>query len=121
MDSLHFYFVSLAANGNGNESGDKVLKSSKKIVFKATSASHEPDDAALVQMFPNPAVRFVQIKLPTVSGAALSLYNAAGKLVLEKELSGTNQLDVSNLPRGLYVAKILIGEKIVTRQLVVEN
>lgn len=118
-DSLRFYFVSLAANGNGNNSGDVVLKSSKKIILGATSASHEPDNAALVQLYPNPAVLFVQIKLPTVSHGALSLYNAAGALVLEKELNSDNQLDISGLPRGIYLAKILIGEKVVSRQLVV--
>jgi len=97
-----------------------VLKSSKKVVFKATSASHEPDDAALVQLYPNPAVRFVQVKLPT-AGGALSLFNAAGTLVLEKELTANNQLDVSDLPKGMYLAKIMVGGKVLTRQLVVGN
>ena len=119
VDSIHFYFVSLAANGNGNNSGDNVLKSSKKVILAATSASHEPDDAALVQLYPNPAVRFVQIKLPTVSEAALTLYDAAGKIMLQKTLNSDNQLDVSELPRGIYLAKIQVGTKTVTRQLVV--
>ncbi len=118
-DSITFYFVSLAANGNGNNGGDNVLRSSKKVIFQATSASHEADDAALVQMYPNPAVRFVQIKLPTVAEGQLSLYNAAGKVVLEKTLNSDNQLDVSELPRGMYLAKIQVGQKMVSRQLIV--
>lgn len=118
-DSLHFYFVSLASNNNGNNSGDNVLKSSKKVVFSATSSSQEADDAALVQMYPNPAVRFVQVKLPTISEGAFTLYDAAGKVVLQKTLNSDNQLDVSELPRGVYLAKIQVGNKIITRQLVV--
>jgi len=118
-DSIRFYFVSLAANGNGNNGGDNVLKSSQKVIFQATSASHEADDAALVQMYPNPAVRLVQVKLPTVVEGKLTLYNAAGKVVLEKMLNSDNQLDVSELPRGMYLAKIQIGQQTVTRQLVV--
>ncbi len=118
-DSIKFYFVSLAANNNGNNGGDNVLKSSKKVILKTTSASHEPDDAALVQLYPNPAAQFVQIKLPTVNEAVLTLYDAAGKVVLQKTLSGDNQLDISALPRGSYLAKILVGGKLVTRQLLV--
>ncbi len=121
IDSLKFYYVSLAANGNGNNSGDKVLIGTKKVNFGATSASQEPVDAALVQLFPNPAVGFVQVKLPTVSNGVWSLYNAAGTLVQEKALFGTNQLDVSALPRGLYVAKIQVGSQLISRQLVLGN
>lgn len=118
-DSIKFYFVSLAANNNGNNGGDNVLKSSKKVILRATVASHEPDDAALVQMYPNPAVRLVQIKLPTVPHGMLTLYDAAGKVVLAKQLNSDNQLDVSTLPKGIYLTRIQVGQQIVTRQLVV--
>ncbi len=118
-DSLRFYFVSLAANGDGTNSGDKVLIGQKKAIFGATSASHEPDEATLVQLYPNPAVRFVQIKLPTASMGALSLYNAAGTLVLERALNGDNKVDISALSSGIYLAKILVEGRLVTRQLVV--
>ncbi len=119
-DSLRFYFVSLASNNNGNNSGDNVLKSSKKVIFSATSASHEPDDASLVRMYPNPAVQLVQVELATSAPAQLTLYDASGKAVLDTALlQASNRLDVSTLPRGTYLAKIRIGQRLVTRQLVV--
>lgn len=119
-DSLRFYFVSLASNNNGNNSGDNVLKSSKKVIFSATSSSHEPDDASLVRMYPNPAVQLVQVELTTAASGQLTLYDASGKAVLDTLLlQPTNQLDVSALPRGIYLAKIRIGQRLVTRQLVV--
>jgi hypothetical protein len=44
-----FYFVSLCANGNGNNSGDKVLVANESVVLKAVSAANEPagDTASL--------------------------------------------------------------------------
>ena len=53
-DSIKFYFVSLAANNNGNNGGDNVLRSTKKVILRATSASREPDEAALVQSVSQP-------------------------------------------------------------------
>lgn len=78
-------------------------------------------------IFPNPALDNTVIKLNASVGfnAKLSLYNALGEMVFEKQVpvsEGKNslELDVANLPTGIYFVNIESNSATLTRKLIVK-
>lgn len=65
--------------------------------------------SARVQVYPNPAQQTTQVLVSgaTSGKATLQLYDMAGKLLLSAPVSGAApyQLDLLNLPRGLYLLR----------------
>ncbi len=122
VDSLHFYFVSLCANGNGNRTGDNVLVSSHKVNFKTlTSAASDPVANQMVRLSPNPAREFVRVQLDEANAGEISLFDANGRKVLHSALESDNQLNVSSLPAGIYTAEIRFGERVAVKRLMIER
>lgn len=65
----------------------------------------EPD------IYPSPAKDLVYFNLPLINETCLvSIYNGLGKNLLRAERVGMeNELDISHLPNGIYMAKLQIG------------
>ncbi len=76
------------------------------------NATGELDANALVKVFPNPASDLVHFQVEgnhTFSKMGITLYNAVGVQV--KRLVSTNssvQMSVLNLPKGIYLARIVL-------------
>lgn len=120
-DSLTFYFVSLAANGNGQNSGDKVLSASKRVAFQQqVVGTDEPDASALVNMYPTTVHGVLNMNLLQNSSGQVALFDLQGKQVFRDDLKQYNRLDVSHLEPGLYIARIKVGNYVVTRKFLVQ-
>ena len=107
-DSLRFYFVSLASNNNGKESGDNPLLGNKKVVLRTSSATSTPEEAAeWVKIYPTRAHEVLSIDLlGGVSAAQIVVFDVQGKQVLATQLSGNSKVDISELKPGIYVAQL---------------
>jgi hypothetical protein len=65
----------------------------------------EVDKVEGLVVYPNPATDYISVKLSELS--TCYIYNLQGKLVLQKEIQDlTEQIDVSDLPKGVYVLKV---------------
>ena len=65
------------------------------------------EQAPLVQMYPNPATGTLTVKATESSAQEVQMVNLQGQLLLRAKLSaGQAQLDVSTLPKGLYLVKV---------------
>ncbi len=104
-DSIHFYFASLCANGNGQKTSDNALKNSKSVVLP-TFVSAVKDDLKDFNLyfFPNPAKDFVTIEIP--GRGDVKILDENGKVVLKAEVVNSKQLDISKLSNGLYFASV---------------
>lgn len=72
-----------------------------------------------LKIYPSPANTFINISSDTLAEKQLELYNVLGKKVLISKV--TNQaINISNLPKGIYVAKITEDGKTATRKIVIE-
>ncbi|WP_339697484.1 T9SS type A sorting domain-containing protein [uncultured Marixanthomonas sp.] len=76
-----------------------------------------------VNIYPNPAnnMLFIEFLLTSIKKPSqVLIFDLTGKL-LKKELieSKTNKLDISNFSAGVYLIKIVIDEKIITKKIVV--
>lgn len=119
-NSATFYFVSLAANGNGQNSGDKVLAATKAVVLKTSTPAHEPSGAEQVKLYPTLVQGVLNIDLLEAASGQLAVLDMSGKTMLQMPLVATNKLDVSHLPRGTYLAHLTIGGKSSIRKFIVE-
>lgn len=118
---ITFYFVTLAANGNGNESGDNVLKASKAVKFKTTTGSKEIQNSIAVNVFPNPTKDVLNIELPEIqNNAQLTLVDINGRVLLIKNLTEkSNKINIGHLSKGLYNAQIQADGKSVSKKIAI--
>ena len=77
-----------------------------------TSVDRKDDNPASVRIYPIPTAGKLMIECTMEPNPNLFVYNMMGKLVLYKELSSAhNEIDVSYLPKGVYVVEISGSEK----------
>jgi hypothetical protein len=104
------YAACLMANNNAQSSGDSTALATLLIPESSTNGIINLSKSNEVKLFPNPASSFINLVIP--ENSEVSLININGKIVLQQNVnSGLNTLDVSNLPAGIYFAK-LQGENI---------
>ena len=118
IDSIRFYYVTLCANGTGNESGDNVVKGNKKVVFKNSIATIEADENnTFVKMTSTVVNNTLFLQIPDNEGQ-LWIYDSEGKMMQTQTLSTDNQVDVNDLTRGVYIAIVKVGNKTVSKRFV---
>ncbi|MDF2435750.1 MAG: Microbial collagenase precursor [Bacteroidota bacterium] len=74
-----------------------------------------------IQIYPNPAVEKLTIDFDLTQDLEMNLYNIIGKLVIQKNLSsGRNDIDISSLPKGIYLIRISSDAHAFQRKLVIQ-
>ena len=69
-----------------------------------------------VDVFPNPAKDFAKVVLPqTAQNFNVSIFDLSGKLVLNSE---TKEINISKLPKSVYIVKVNYNGKIHTSKLI---
>lgn len=88
----------------------------------------EPSPFDRLEIYPNPASQTLWIDFATEQDSRLSLVitDLLGKTLVERQLeftSGTKAraLDVTRLPKGIYLMKIGDGQSLTTRKLIIER
>jgi hypothetical protein len=76
-----------------------------------------PED---IRIFPNPSDGKFLIMGTHGGSRSIELIDPKGRLVLETVFSGTTGIDVTGIPAGLYVLKATIGNRTITRKLVIQ-
>jgi len=70
-------------------------------------------------LFPNPTTGLVTIQDPQLTGSLVRVINSNGTIVTEQNLSSAT-LDLSGLPKGLYVVQVTTVQGVFTQKLVLE-
>jgi hypothetical protein len=108
---VNFYCTVNASNNAGNSSGDLILKDVLTIAENISTSIQLNKAENLFTIFPNPSSG-MHIKVNIPEQTEFAVYNALGKKLLTKQLEqGLQQLDVSELPSGLYFAWIEVDGK----------
>lgn len=84
----------------------------------------EVEKEELLQLYPNPAKDFINLKIPKGSHT-LKIYNSMGVFTLRKEIEPMDNslvLDTSFLEPGLYICKIELGNsQFVSRKFIIQK
>ncbi|MEM7513379.1 MAG: T9SS type A sorting domain-containing protein, partial [Bacteroidota bacterium] len=80
----------------------------------------------LIQAFPNPASESTTFSLPNdwYGETDILLYDQAGRIVMKDQLAKGiryKELNVQQLPAGIYILKALSGERAESTKLIVEK
>ncbi len=126
----HSYIDGLALLPDG-----RLLAGSRRRLFislKSTTNTEPvllPQELSLSQNYPNPAheLTSVSFSLPQAGAVSLTLYNALGAQV-QRIIEGDHlppgehgaTLDVSTLPAGVYVLRLHVAGRVVSRMVLVE-
>lgn len=74
-----------------------------------------------VTIYPNPASNTVNIKSINSDIEQIEIYNLQGKRVLKLiNFKGKNQIDVSNLSKGIYILKAKSDDKMFSKKLIIK-
>ena len=72
------------------------------------------------RIYPNPATDGFTVQMPgTAERAVLTAYDVCGKLMFNQVMvAGNNNIDIKNLPAGVYCLLINTGQQVISRKLV---
>lgn len=80
-----------------------------KILGNHTSIS-KPAEAGKLSIYPNPANGIINIFVDNDQDYLLKILSVDGRIVLQQMISGLVQLNVSNLPNGIYIVTATVRE-----------
>lgn len=93
-------------------------------VTVGTNATHEPQWASAVRIFPNPTQNFLNIIIETTDQqeSQIQLFDINGKLALPLQKMFENQatLNLSQLPKGVYLLRLQRAAGVLYRRVVVQ-
>jgi len=120
VGNVTFYFAGIAANSNGNNSGDYVYNSSRVITpFISTSIEEQSNVPFLTSINYNASDRKVEVNTNSekTQTATIEFFDLSGKKVFSENGiiinagQSTNQVDVSSiLKSGIYIVNIRTEE-----------
>lgn len=103
--NVTFYGAALFANANALKTGDSVRVATLVVQESATNGIGTHNSAKEIKLFPNPANNVINLNLP--ENAEIMVINMSGKTVMQQNFNaGINNIDISNLPSGIYFVKI---------------
>ncbi|WP_282040012.1 T9SS type A sorting domain-containing protein [Saccharicrinis aurantiacus] len=106
-----------------NKHEDDLVKYREDIYYysaieHATSVPFVYDE--LIKVSPNPASHYITIHCPNKSASLhLNLYNYTGQAIINSQYTAGKPIDISYLPRGLYIYKITQEQTTVTGKLLI--
>jgi hypothetical protein len=101
--------------------GVRVATNWSDIVSEATASINEKTIKGF-SSYPNPVNKGrLTVMTSNSNEKEVSIYSILGKRVFAQKFSGNNkQLDVSHINSGIYIMKVIEGDKIVTKKLIIK-
>jgi hypothetical protein len=100
-------------DGNGNWSGHVRV-----FEFELASGVNEEDLVNEIQLHPNPSTGIFTVNVPDQINIQASVFDALGKLVTTSSEKGSFNLDLSEVPVGIYTLRLDTESGTVTKKLV---
>jgi hypothetical protein len=107
--NVTFYVSTMAANGNGNNRGDKIFIDTLSI-SENTSANVTDLENLKISLHPNPATQKIAIEGYTNNLSKMKVVNSMGERVMDSPFK--NSLNISELASGTYYLKILENDRV---------
>ena len=87
-------------------------------IYNSATASTETSDFISFSMYPNP-VTGNKVYFKTTKNVEVSVYTVLGKLVKSTKITKTkNNIDISNLSKGVYLVKLNTQNQFITKKLI---
>ena len=118
-DFSRMYSIAILQNADTKA----VLQTGKTDTSSGSVVSSVGDvtDALQVAIYPNPAQGMLHVELPGPDDFNIELYAPQGGLLYRKFQQHTANIDVSELPGGLYYIRVSSGNKSITKKVFVQH
>jgi len=82
---------------------------SDSLLVTVTDVTGIPDHLAdQIVLYPNPSGDVINIDIENVNNATIEIYNVSGNLIFSKALNSKfAKIDISGLPNGIYIVKVM--------------
>ncbi|MDI9320503.1 MAG: T9SS type A sorting domain-containing protein [Phycisphaerales bacterium] len=108
QDSVTFYSIINAVNGDNRTTGDAVAAQVSNTFTENTTAINEQNTNLISKIYPNPANNV--LTLEGLSGEyAVSISDLVGRVLISKQ--SQSSIDVSSLTPGIYNLRIVKGSE----------
>ncbi|UPT67413.1 MAG: T9SS type A sorting domain-containing protein [Sphingobacteriales bacterium JAD_PAG50586_3] len=109
--------ISYNANNSTDARQCEININGTTITLNQTTVGLNENTAGKIQLYPNPAADLVNINLPLAGKNTLSIYNTAGQLIIQQQLTAqNNQINTAGLANGMYLFVVQNDDAIVARQ-----
>jgi hypothetical protein len=101
--------------------GSNALKTTNVKVLAPTSLDPDIDKDNGLSIYPNPGKNVINVDVIGMHNADLSIYNALGILLLQQKTGiGDTQVNIGQLPKGIYMIQVTDGMRKIVRKIVKE-
>ena len=75
-----------------------------------------------INIFPNPATEILNINLPEMSNATISIYNMQGQIIFNDQIKNaySKQMNLSSFNKGIYLLKVELKNNIILKKIIVQ-
>lgn len=82
--------------------------------------ANQDDLSSLVSVYPNPSEKgMYSVSIDkNLKAQRVEVYNMRGELIFKSKGSSQRQINLSRSPKGVYLMKVITGEKVITKRLV---
>jgi hypothetical protein len=103
--NLTFYAAFNRADGNGGQSFDSIGKTSLILTDAALGTNNLSNNALFIS--PNPATTSLFVHGMNVSANSMvAIYSITGELMMNEKLNTNNQINISDLDKGVYLIQV---------------
>jgi hypothetical protein len=113
-------------DGNARPQGAGYDMGAYETAVVARPMAREPQQTAApltAQVFPNPTAGAFTLTLDREVTGFVQLFDVQGRLVASEQLNGANQaqFDLSSETTGMYLVRIVAGEEVITKQVILSK
>jgi len=109
---------------NSDETSSLIITDSEgnQLVYGNLEMSTLDYNADDLKLFPNPVDNLLSIQNSNPKNNQIFIFDLNGKMILNQNLIvGTNEINVQNLPKGMYVVQIKSSNQIIKAEKIIKN
>lgn len=111
-------FSSITQSPNGKQSNQSPIPSTRNL---NSSSNYLPESSNGI-VYPNPAKEYIQFKINDNTNASVQIVSLSGIILNKAFLTNTSdKMDISNLPSGFYVVRIIQGNNVHLEKILVQK
>jgi hypothetical protein len=113
--------VTITASQAGNSNYEAATPVSQMLTITTLGITNNDLLLSEIGVYPNPSTHFITIDLKNSTTAKVQVYDVIGKLILNVPAYNSNEkLDTSSFKTGVYLVKIKVDNKVVTKRILKE-
>ena len=99
-----------------------AVAANARVASQPERSTHETAGGIVsdLRVYPNPAQGQLHMRLPDGESAEVSLHDAVGRVVQQQLLPHSGPIDVSSLPKGIYLVKVSQGGIVETEKVLIQ-